>query len=185
MHRWSLEMVKLFNPTLHWACDYLSTLSLRLNHVSKRGPSSTNLMVPDLQRSCDLTTNMYAVSNLLLLVFICQCLISPTLSRWRWSCPGVHGYINHINTLRPRQNGRHFADDIFKRFFLNENVWVSIKISLKFVPKGSISNIPALVPIMAWRRPGDKPLSESRMESLLTHMCVTRPQWVNLLRTMV
>ena len=32
---------------------------------------------------------------------------------------------------------------------------------------------------MAWRRLGDKPLSEPRMESLVTHMCVTRPQWVN------
>ena len=31
---------------------------------------------------------------------------------------------------------------------------------------------------MAWRRPGDKPLSEAMMESLLTHICVTRPQWV-------
>ena len=83
----------------------------------------------------------------------------------------------HINTLRPRQNGRRFADDTFKRIFLNENV--SIKISLKFVPKGPINNIPALVQIMAWRRPGDKPLSEPMMVSLLTHMCVTRPQWVN------
>ena len=26
------------------------------------------------------------------------------------------------------------ADDIFKCIFLNENVWISIKISLKFVP---------------------------------------------------
>ena len=34
---------------------------------------------------------------------------------------------------------------------------------------------------MAWRRTGDKPLSEPRMESLLTHICVTRPQWVNTL----
>ena len=34
---------------------------------------------------------------------------------------------------------------------------------------------------MAWRRPGDKPLSEPRMESLLTHICVTRPQWVKSL----
>ena len=50
-----------------------------------------------------------------------------------------------LNTLRPRQNGRHFADDIFKRIFLNENVFISIKISLKFVPKGQINNIPALV----------------------------------------
>ena len=87
----------------------------------------------------------------------------------------------YINTLRPRQNGRHFADDIFKCIFLNENVWISIRISLKFVPKGLINNIPALVQIMAWRRPGDKPLFEPMMASLLTHICVTRPQWANYL----
>ena len=84
-----------------------------------------------------------------------------------------------LNTLRPRQNGRHFADDIFKLIFLNENVWISIKISLKFVPQGSINNIPTLVQIMAWRRPGDKPLSGPMMFRLPTHICVTRPQWVN------
>ena len=83
------------------------------------------------------------------------------------------------NTLRPRQNGRHFADDDFKRIFLNENVWISIDISLKFISKGPIDNIPALVPIMAWRRSGDKPLSEPMIVRLPTHICVTRPQWVN------
>ena len=81
-----------------------------------------------------------------------------------------------INTLRPRQNGRLFADDTFKRIFLNENITISIKISLKFVPKGLINNIPALVLIMAWRRPGDKPLSEPVLVRSLTHICVTRPQ---------
>ena len=65
-----------------------------------------------------------------------------------------------INTLRPRQNGRLFADDTFKRIFLNENYRITIKISLKFVPRGLFNIIPALVLIMAWRRPGDKPLSE-------------------------
>ena len=87
-----------------------------------------------------------------------------------------------INTLRPRQNRRLFADDIFKCIFLNEHVWILIEISLKFVPKGPINNIPASVQIMAWRRPGDKPLSEPMMFSLLTHICVTRPQWVNWAR---
>ena len=86
-----------------------------------------------------------------------------------------------FNTLRPRQNSRHFPDDIFKCVFLNENVWISIEISLKFVSKGQINNNPALVQIMAWRRPGDEPLSEPMMVSLLTHLCVTRPQWVNSL----
>ena len=80
--------------------------------------------------------------------------------------------------MRPRQNGRHFPDAIFKCIFLNENVSISIKIPLKFVPKGPINNIPALVQIMAWHRSGDKPLSEPMMVSILTHICITRPQWV-------
>ena len=84
-----------------------------------------------------------------------------------------------LNTLRPRQNGRHFPDDIFKCIFFNENVWILIKVSLKFVPKGPISTIPALVQIMAWRRPGNKPLLEPMVVSLLKHICITRPQWVN------
>ena len=80
------------------------------------------------------------------------------------------------------QNGHRFADDTFKRIiFLNENIKISIKISLKFVPKGPINNIPALVQIMGWRRSCDNPLSEPMMVSLLTHICVTRPQWVKSL----
>ena len=47
---------------------------------------------------------------------------------------------------------------------------------------GPIDNIPALVLIMAWRRPGAKPFSEPMMARLLTHICVTRPQWVNTFR---
>ena len=86
-----------------------------------------------------------------------------------------------VNTLRPRRNRRHFADDIFKYVFMNENVWISIKISLKIVPTGPINNIRALVQIMAWRRPGDKSLSEPKVVKSLTHICVTRPQWVNAL----
>ena len=93
-----------------------------------------------------------------------------------------HNYLfcstSAINTLRPRQNGWHFPDDIFKWIFLNENVWISISISLKFVPRGPINNIPTLVQVMAWRRPGDKPLSEPMMVRLPTHICITRPQWV-------
>ena len=60
----------------------------------------------------------------------------------------------HLNALKPKQNGRLFPDDIFKCIFFNENVWISIKIPPKFVPKGSINNIPALVQIMAWRLVG-------------------------------
>ena len=53
-----------------------------------------------------------------------------------------------------------FADDIFKYIFVNENIWISIRISLKFVPKAQIDNKQALVQVMAWGRNGDKPLPE-------------------------
>ena len=61
-----------------------------------------------------------------------------------------------INTLKSRWNSRQFADDIFKSIFVNENVWISINISHKFLPKGQINNILALVQIMTWRRPGQQ-----------------------------
>ena len=71
-----------------------------------------------------------------------------------------------VNTLRLGQNGHHLPDDIFKCIFLKENVWILIKISLNFVPKGPTNNISALVQVMAWRRP----LSEPMMVSSLTHI---------------
>ena len=91
------------------------------------------------------------------------CVIASISSRPQW-----------VNTLRPEQNGGHFAASIFKCIFLNENIWISITLSLYFVPKGWINNIPSLVQIMAWRTQGDKPLSEPMMIILLMH----RPQWV-------
>ena len=83
------------------------------------------------------------------------------------------------NTLRPRQNGHHFADGIFKCIFLNENVWTSNKISLKLVPNRLINIIPALVQKMAWHRLGDKPLPEPMVVSSPAHICVTQPQCIN------
>ena len=81
-------------------------------------------------------------------------------------------------TLRRIQNCHCFADDIFKCIVLNENVWISLKISLKFVPNVRINNTSSLVQIMAWRRPGDKPLSEPMVISLLAHICINQLQWV-------
>ena len=91
------------------------------------------------------------------------------LSGWMMAC---------FSTLRQWQNGCHYADDRFKFNFLNENIWISIKISLKFVPRW-INDSQALVTLMAWRRSGDKPLSEPMMVRLPTHICVTRLQCIN------
>ena len=71
--------------------------------------------------------------------------------------------IMSINTLKPEQNGRHFADHIFKLFFFNENARIPIQISLKFVPRSPIDKNPTLVRVVAWRQTGDKPLPEPMM----------------------
>ena len=58
-------------------------------------------------------------------------------------------YTISLNTWRLRQNGRHFPDDIFKCIFLTKNVWISIKISLKFVPGDPINNVYELLNLWA------------------------------------
>ena len=90
-----------------------------------------------------------------------------------------------VNTLRQRQNGCHFPKVIFKWIFLNKNIGILIKILLKFSSKGPINNIPALVQIMAWCRPGNKPLSEPMMVSLLEHIWVIRPQWIKMMTNLL
>ena len=114
---------------------------------------------------------------------------TPSRSLWR-HCYELHPVTLHmvsvspntVNLLKSRQNCRHFADDIFCISW-NKNVWISLKISLKFVPNVRNNNIQPLVQIMARCRPGYKPLSEPMMVSLLTHICVTRPQ--SLLQTLI
>ena len=93
-------------------------------------------------------------------------------------------FVSFIKLLRPRQNGRRFPD-IFKCIFLNKNVWISLKISLTFVPKVPNNNTPVSVQIMVWRWPGDKPLSGPMIVSLVMHICVSQPQWINKETTQV
>ena len=72
-------------------------------------------------------------------------------------------------------------DANFMTIFSYAFSWMKIyEFRLKFFPNGPINNISSLVQIMAWRRPGDKPFSESMMVILLTHICATRPRWVKL-----
>ena len=74
-----------------------------------------------------------------------SCLQCPRLlpDIWNGEKQKCHRWV--LNTWRRRQNGRHFTDNIYICIFLNENVWIYIKISLKFVAKGPTNNIPALV----------------------------------------
>ena len=83
------------------------------------------------------------------------------------------GNSNCINTLRPRQNGHHFPDNIFKCTFLKENVWISIKIPLRLVPKGPINNIQ----IMTWCQSGDKPLKP--INDKYMSLCLNEVKWIS------
>ena len=83
-----------------------------------------------------------------------------------------------LNLLRPRQNGLHFADDIFKCIFFNENLGILIKISLKFVPAGPMNNLITLVWMMTLSRKAKSHYLKQWWHSLQIHICVTRPQWV-------
>ena len=63
----------------------------------------------------------------------------------------LHHYLNQkddlllINSSPPGQMAPIFADDILKYISMNEKFCISIRISLKFVPKGPIDNKSALV----------------------------------------
>ena len=67
----------------------------------------------------------------------------------------------------------------FHVHFRQWKLWYFDWIFTEICSQGPIDNNPALVQIMAWRRSGDKPLSEPMMVTLPTHICVARPQWVN------
>ena len=83
----------------------------------------------------------------------------------------MHRQNSFLNSPRPGQNDRHFVDDIFKCIFTNRRFWISIRIPLKFVPRGPLDNTSALVHVMHWRRTDDKTLPEP-MPTHFTHACM-------------
>ena len=95
-----------------------------------------------------------------------------TTLRALWGSCQIHKI---VGCACSRKSGNVFpatAGRIFKCIFLNANIWISIKI----VPMDPMSYIPALFQRMAWRQ-----LSEPMMANLLTHICVTRSQWVDFM----
>ena len=72
-----------------------------------------------------------------------------------------------INSAPPGQNGCHFGRRHFQINFLEWKLWILIKISLKFVSKGSFNNKPAYVQVMAWHRTGNKLLFEPMMTQFI------------------
>ena len=140
-------------------CYNVIQISLRF---SSKGPIDLDLLQI---MACHRTGHRHGY--IYLMQYLHCIIVHICVTRLRW-----------VDSLRPRRNRRHFSDDIFKCIFLNGNIWISIKMSLKLVPKSPIKIIPALVQIMAWCWPGDKPLSEPMVVRSLKHMRHAGDEWV-------
>ena len=88
-----------------------------------------------------------------------ECFVGSEPTDFRWTHWGRNKMIDMLQMTLPNA------------FSWMKNFRIYIEISLKFNPKGPTNNIPVLVPIMAWRRLGDRPLSETMMVRSLTHTC--------------
>ena len=86
-----------------------------------------------VKSQCDIKSNVSFFGPFKTLLYVRSCSIKNDY--WKsTNCDVTSQAHQKVNTLRPRLNGRHFPDDILKCIFLNESVWISLKISLKFVP---------------------------------------------------
>ena len=97
---------------------------------------------------------------------------------WHWArLPGIVQF--------RYQKDKHIETDtkwppFCRRYFqAHIPVWTFLYFDCDFIEICPIDYNPALVQIIVWRLPGAKLLSEPMMVILLTHMCVTRPQWFN------
>ena len=121
------------NMYLKWSAKYpVNYISLGscngLSPVRRQSIIWTNA---DLLLICPLGTNFNEIWIQVLIFPFKKMRLKISSAKWHPFYPG-----GWVNTLRSRQNGRNFADDTFKRIFLNENVRIPIKISLKLIPKG-------------------------------------------------
>ena len=148
-------------------CFGLNTLDGSRNTNKGKHPFSSGLSQVSISAPFILDQHVYRI----------QCCITTiqhlTGNLYSWSDTFAHDQHLEAETKWPTFRKRHFETHFLKK-------WISITISLKFVPTGPINKIPASIHIIAWRRPDDKLLSEALLVSLLTHICVTRPQWVKL-----
>ena len=91
----------------------------------------------------------------------------------------LSGYLGpgQFNTLRPRKNYHHLAEQIFKMIYFLK--WKLVQIILKFLPKVLLVIKSYLVLVMAWHWLGDITWTsvDCWSRSMMQHS-ITGPQWV-------
>ena len=140
-------------------------LGLKLNHVSKRGQ----------RRSPETNSKSKSMEIVLLLT-----LVALNLSEEARKCISIFHHFSRLTHWGQDKMAAILLRTFWRAFSWMQNVWAPNQIWLKFVDKGLINNIQALVQIMAWSRPGYKSLSEPMMVSLPTIICISQPQWVKM-----
>ena len=145
---------------------YMTSETCNTNNIS-----SNNSLSPFLCQVITWTNTDLLLVGLSLIHFV-YCLIKMMSSTFnKCICNSDLQHVGHFRQasacwlISLGQNGRHFAGDIFICILLMGNILILVNISLKLIPKGPINHTQLLVQIMAWRRPGDKPLSEPMMAS--------------------
>ena len=99
-------------------------------------------------------------------------------TRRLWNFKKLLAYLTSL-THWGRDEMNNISQTTFSNAFSSMKMFeFRLKFHWSLFPRVPINNIPALVQILAWRRSGDKPLSEPMMVSLPMHIRVTRPQWV-------
>ena len=93
-----------------------------------------------------------------------------TSHQWERAC----GHLTHWGRDKMAVISQTIASSAFSWMKLFNFKWSL----MRYVLYGLIDNMTTLVQIIAWRRTGDKPLSEA-MLVCFTDIYVTQPQWVN------
>ena len=142
--RWQNMSAHLTNETSYWIKKLLMHLNRAIYYVCDLNINPHVCFLPTLSRDRDRTIPLAKPEACPQRSERPVCARSPQRSRNGY--PGWwHPSEININSSPLGQNGRHFADVIFRCIFLNENFRTSIHISLKFVSKGIIDNKSALV----------------------------------------
>ena len=111
--------------------------------------------------------------------------IAVRWASWRLKSPTTRVFVSAstlVSILRLKQNGRHFPADILNYIFLNENIWISNKMSLKCVPWCLVDDISALIQIMAWRHPGDRRQAITWINVDIVHRRIYASPGLNMLK---
>ena len=160
------EWLNNFTPTFYWVCNYVIMLGLKLNQASKY------VYIIRIAFNCigfwyGLLPTDYSYP------------LTPSQCQQNSSSGHEKQMYQRSNILVTRKIWSPFRIQHFQMHFLEWKCVNSDKDFTEICLQWAI--IPALVQIMAWCCPGDKPLSGRMMVRLQTHICITQPQWVNAL----